>query len=147
MKVTILRGISGAGKSTWIKKNAPNAFVVSADLFFMVDGEYKYDINKLEDAHRHTFKTFLEALADKKEWIIVDNTNVHAWEYSPYVLAAGAYGYDVELLTFECSADVALSRKQLVAEDKLRSIAEIFVRETERMPRKFKGINKTLPCA
>jgi predicted kinase len=146
MKVTILRGISGSGKTTWAKTHAPNATIVSTDDFYIVDGVYTYDANKIEENHRKAFRLHLDSLAAGKEWIVVDNTNVHAWEYSPYVLAAGAYGYEVELLTFVCSAEVSLSRKQLVAEDKLRNIAEIFVRETERMPRKFKGINKMIQC-
>lgn len=146
MKVTILRGISGSGKTTWVKKNAPNATIVSTDNFFIVDGVYTYDINKLEENHRKAFRFFLDSLAAGKEWIVVDNTNVHSWEYAPYVSAAGAYNYDIEILTFECTAEISLSRKQLVAEDKLRNIAEIFVRETERMPRRFKGMNTLLPC-
>lgn len=146
MKVTILRGISGSGKTTWAKKNAPDATIVSTDNFYVVDGVYTYDINKLEENHRKAFRLHLDSLAAGKEWIVVDNTNVHAWEYSPYVLAAGAYGYEVELLTFECSVEVSMSRKQLVAEDKLRNISETFIRETERMPRKFKGINKIIKC-
>lgn len=146
MKVTILRGISGSGKTTWTKKNAPDATIVSTDNFFIVDGVSVYDASKLEENHRKAFRLFLDSLAASKEWIIVDNTNVNAWEYSPYVLAAGAYDYDIEILTFECSADVAWSRKQLLSEEKLRNIAETFVRETDRMPRKFKGINKTIKC-
>ena len=146
MKVTILRGISGSGKTTWAKTHASNATIVSTDDFYVIDGVYTYDASKIEENHRKAFRLFIDSLSAGKEWIVVDNTNVNAWEYSPYVLAAGAYGYDAEILTLECSADVALSRKQLVAEDKVRNIAENFVRETERMPRKFKGINKMIQC-
>ncbi|USN52670.1 MAG: ATP-binding protein [Candidatus Nomurabacteria bacterium] len=147
MKVTILRGISGSGKTTWTKSNAQDATIISTDDFFIVDGVYTFDITKLEENHRKAFRLYLDSLVAGKEWIVVDNTNVQAWEYSPYVLAAGAYGYDVELLTFECSADLAWSRKQLLTEEKLRIIAEMFKRETEKMPRIFKNINRTIICS
>ena len=38
------------------------------------------------------------------------NTNISAYEISPYYLAAEAYGYDVKILKFPCSVEVAKER-------------------------------------
>lgn len=142
MKVTVLRGISGAGKSTWVKTHAADAAVVSADHFFHVDGEYRFDPSKLQENHAKCFRAFVEALFAKAPHIIVDNTNIEAWEYSPYVIAAEALGYQVELLTLECSVDISLSRKKMVEPKSLERMHASLTRETEHMPKRFQRIHR-----
>jgi predicted kinase len=144
MKVTILRGISGAGKTTWVKANAKEAVVVSADHFFLVDGEYRFDANKLQEAHVACFRRFMEAVLKKEPWIVVDNTNVSAWESAPYVLAGESYGYTVELLTLACTVEVSLSRKQQLAPESLRRMHDRVLRETASMPPRFKSIHRII---
>ena len=144
MKVTVLRGISGSGKTTWTKAHESKAHIVSADFYFMRDGVYTFDPQKLEENHAKCFRAFMEALLKSEEWIIVDNTNICAWEYSPYVLAAEAYGYAVELVTFECSVEVSLSRKDAVPPEKLRATSQRLEEEARRMPRRFKGIHRVI---
>lgn len=111
MKVIILRGGSGAGKSTWIKNNHPDAIIVSADDFFMVDGEYLFDPAKLGEAHASCLRNFTSLCMDVKlaedsldgvgEYpLIVDNTNTSLAEFAGYVSVASAFGHDVEISTF-----------------------------------------------
>jgi len=111
MKVKILRGISGAGKSTYTRAHYPNAYVVSADLFFIdPQGNYNFDASKLGEAHASCFKNYIKALIDGQDLIVVDNTNTTAWECSPYVAGACAYGYEYEIITLECDPDIAANR-------------------------------------
>ena len=44
-EVIVMQGVSGSGKSTYIKNNLPNATVVSADHFFVnaVTGVYEFN--------------------------------------------------------------------------------------------------------
>ena len=144
MRITVLRGISGAGKSTWAARHAHEALVVSTDAFFLVRGEYRFDPRKLQENHGRCFRAFMEGILRAKPWIIVDNTNVQAWEYAPYVLAGQAYGYEVELLTFPCSVETSLARKQLVPAEDLRHIHARFEQETREMPRRFRGIHRLM---
>ena len=46
-KVIIMRGPSGSGKSTYIQKHFPDAYVCSADHFFIKNGEYVFEPAKI----------------------------------------------------------------------------------------------------
>lgn len=109
--VTVLRGISGSGKSTFTKKNHPNAVVCSADNFFIdKEGNYNFDPRKLSEAHRYCMSTFLTALEEGKEDVVVDNTNIRLWEASPYISVAAAKGYTVKVVRFNVPAKLAAFR-------------------------------------
>jgi predicted kinase len=144
MKVTILRGISGSGKSTWAKEHGEEALVVSADVFFLQDGTYQFDPSRLQEVHINCFRRFMEAIFTSVPWVIVDNTNISAWEYSPYVLAAQAYGYEVEILTFNCSVELSRSRKNLVPLPSLHRTCERCNQETLTMPSRFKPLHRVV---
>ncbi len=106
-----MRGVSGCGKSTYVAREFPEAFVVSADHFFELDeGEYAFDPNKLDEAHQDCFRRFHEAIDREEPLIVVDNTNITRAEVSPYRLAAAAAGYDVQIITLLCDPKVAAAR-------------------------------------
>ncbi len=146
MRLTILRGISGSGKSTWAQRHAHEAVVVSTDAYFVdADGIYRFDANKLQDHHRRCFREALEAMLAHEPWIIVDNTNLCAWEFSPYVLAGEALGYTVEILSIPCTLACSTARKAWLQEDQLaRSLAR-FEEETRRLPSRFRPLHHLLP--
>jgi len=64
--VIILSGVSGSGKSSYIKNymsDNPNVgvYVVSADHSFLgKDGTYKFDPSKLTKAHAQFFRHYIE---------------------------------------------------------------------------------------
>lgn len=143
MRATVLRGISGSGKTTWAEQQA-DAKIFSTDAYFVVDGEIRYDASKLGEYHGRNLRAFIEALQRQEAHVIADNTNINAWEYSPYVQAAQAFGYEVELMTFDCSVETSLARKQLVDAEKLRFIHDNFLRQTATMPRYFKAMHRVI---
>lgn len=103
-KVIILSGVSGAGKSSFVPSDVTGeAEVVSADHFFLVKGEYRFDPSKLADAHAECFRRYISALIAGvtlgRNAVIVDNTNTTAVEIAPYVLGAQAYGYSPKIIT------------------------------------------------
>lgn len=103
MQIIITRGGSGAGKSTWAKNNHPEAAIVSSDLFFMVNGEYRFDHLKLGEAHAQCLRTFIELCQSKEpghQTLIVDNTNTTVSEFGPYAQVGLVYGHSVQILTF-----------------------------------------------
>lgn len=108
-KVTILRGVSGSGKSTYAATNYPGALVVSADSFFaFVDG-YKFDPTKLSEAHGLCLRGFVDA-AQRGRNVVVDNTNITVEEIAPYYAIAEAYGREVEIVTFDVPISIAHAR-------------------------------------
>lgn len=120
-KVYIMQGIPGSGKSTLALKMMGQAadvgaavLKVSADDYFYEGSEYKFDASKLGEAHAQCLHNFVEWVRypPKSEvcLALVDNTNIHLWEMSPYVAVAAAYGWSVEVHTTMCPVEMALAR-------------------------------------
>lgn len=115
MSVIILRGVSGAGKSTYISKREDvNTTIVSADFFFidLDTKEYKFDGSKLPQAHAACLRDFINACdsSGNEQKIYVDNTNTTVAELAPYVAIAAAYGHDCEIVTVRADTVAAAER-------------------------------------
>lgn len=111
MKVIILSGIPGAGKSTYAERRYPDAYVVSADSYFMVDGEYRFDPAGLPAAHGACLRDFTRALqAHEHATLVVDNTNISVAEIAPYAALALAYGADLRIVTVNADPENAWAR-------------------------------------
>lgn len=96
MKVVIMRGLPGSGKSTYIKEHFPDALVVSADAWFNNNGGF--DVTKLGTAHADCFQKFRNAVEEEVPLIVVDNTNVLRKEFRRYEDTAENCCYDVEFI-------------------------------------------------
>ena len=100
----LLRGITGAGKSTLAKQLGCTHF--ETDTFFMVDGEYKFDPSKLRDAHKwcqdevHN-AMILNVTTGEHSDIVVSNTFTQEWEMDEYVKLAEKYDYMVFTIIVE----------------------------------------------
>ena len=115
MKVVILRGGSGAGKSTWIRKNFPSELttIYSADNFFMEgDGKYNFDPSKLAEAHNRCLINFIKPItgANCAGIAIVDNTNTEIAEIAPFAEVALAFGHELQIITFAYDPVAAFKR-------------------------------------
>jgi len=97
----IMRGLPGSGKSFLVKQiklKYPQSVSVSADDYFMVDGQYKFQAKLLKEAHEFSQSTCEYHCRENKSVIIVDNTNVKRWEMSNYLVLAEKYRYTVVLV-------------------------------------------------
>lgn len=112
--VVIMRGISGSGKSTYVRKNFPDAAVCSADDYFIKaqTGEYQFDATKLKEAHEQCFGNFKRGLERQEQLIVVDNTNTRLWEFERYFNSAYAAGYDIKIIRMSCPSSVAAVRNE-----------------------------------
>lgn len=121
----ILSGVSGAGKSTWIRNQpwAKNTDIHSADDFFVQEnGSYRFDFTLLSQAHDACLLKFLREIRNgwhaKEKGMpldgmpveVVDNTNLTSEEIAPYYLLAKAHGYEVTLVNLLVDAKLAAKR-------------------------------------
>lgn len=127
-KLKILRGISGSGKSTYTRKNFPDAVVCSADDYFKLGtGSYVFNVAELGDAHLYCWSKCHDALVAGTELVVVDNTNTQLWEMSPYVQMGKGLGYEVEIIRMDTPPHVAAARNvHGVPADKVRAMADRF---------------------
>lgn len=118
MRVVLMSGIAGAGKSTYVKgllTKHPSAVVCSADSYFTdSDGHYHFDPAKLGEAHKSCMRRYAGALMYRAgspvEVVIVDNTNTTSLELAPYVGLANAFSIPVYLVTVKCDPETAFKR-------------------------------------
>uniref|UniRef100_A0A8C2AXK8 NEDD4 binding protein 2-like 2 n=1 Tax=Cyprinus carpio TaxID=7962 RepID=A0A8C2AXK8_CYPCA len=97
----LLRGVPGSGKSTLAREllsTGPNGVILSTDDYFFQDNRYVYDSALLGDAHDWNQKRAEQAMSEGRSPVIIDNTNVKAWEMKPYVQMALDNGYRVDFL-------------------------------------------------
>ncbi|KFZ51349.1 NEDD4-binding protein 2-like 1, partial [Antrostomus carolinensis] len=78
-----------------LKRDYPSAVVLSTDDFFTENGVYLFEPDFLEDAHKWNQKRARKAMKNGKSPVIIDNTNIHAWEMKPYVMMARENRYEV----------------------------------------------------
>ena len=126
--VTILRGISGAGKSTYTAKHFSDAVVCSADHYFGRDGSYKFDPTKLGKAHNWCFEVFEAACASGRLSIVLDNTNTMLKEFKRYIDVAKTRGYKVNVIRLVVDPKVAAKRNvHGVPAEKVQQMQDRFV--------------------
>ena len=63
----------------------------------MVNGNYNFDVKKLGEAHKWNQERAFVAMDAGKTPIVIDNTNLQAWEPKAYVLKAVDSGYTVKV--------------------------------------------------
>lgn len=119
MRVVLMRGISGSGKSDFVSQiKTKYSMVCSANNFFSQKGSYRFDATKLGEAHASCVRKFAETLYEGGnkslihfcDLLIVDNTNTTALELAPYISLSLAYGCVPEIHTIKCEAEVAHRR-------------------------------------
>ena len=105
----IVRGLPGAGKSTFANYMWSSFVICEADKYFTdkETGEYRFDPSKIKDAHawcQEEVKTRMEDNQVNPQYyseIIVSNTSTQEWEMEPYFKLAEKYGYTVFSLIVE----------------------------------------------
>ena len=97
----LVRGVSGAGKST-IAPMFKNAVLVSTDDFFLDEyGEYVFDANSLVINHQFCQLAVRMMMQDDEELIVVHNTFTADWEMDAYFDLAREHGYAVHTIIVE----------------------------------------------
>lgn len=99
--VIILKGASGAGKST-VAELFPDPFICCADDYHYNDNdEYVFDVNNIKKAHAYCRDRFDMAIQEEKENIVIANTNTSPKEWEYYETKGKDYGYRIFHLVIE----------------------------------------------
>ncbi|XP_063096716.1 NEDD4-binding protein 2 isoform X2 [Cavia porcellus] len=96
--LVLLRGLPGSGKSflaRTLQQDNPTGIILSTDDYFYINGQYQFDVKYLEEAHEWNHNRAKEAFEKKISPIIIDNTNLQAWEMKPYVILSQKHKYKV----------------------------------------------------
>lgn len=101
----LVRGIPGSGKSTFAKHISKNGIIFEADMFFLDNGEYKFDISKIHLAHRWCFKNVEKALESGCEEVIVSNTFVKESQLNRYIKLGKKYNCIITSIIVETRHD------------------------------------------
>jgi len=98
----VMRGPSGSGKSSYANDTWPGCTRCSADDYFYntKTDQYEFDPTKLGQAHQWCLNKVLNALLAGDKYVVLDNTNIHKWEYENYELIAEMLDYRVEFHEF-----------------------------------------------
>ena len=100
--VIIVRGTSGAGKSTFAQLISEPKVVCTADDYFEKDGEYNFDAEKSGEAHGACIRKFEDALSNPNvKNIVVANTNTKSEHFEPYEQKAQEAGVRVVYVILE----------------------------------------------
>ena len=100
-QIILVRGLPGSGKSTLAKTLATGGYHFEADMFFMKDGEYKFEPELIGMAHDWCRNQVQQSMAINLNLIIVSNTFTMEWEMMPYFALAKQYGYMVHTIIVE----------------------------------------------
>lgn len=95
-QLIIIRGLPGSGKSTLAKKLAKSTGIIhSVDDYFMKDGIYKFEEDKLSEYHDLNLYAAIDSMEKGISPIIIDNTNLLSVHLIPYVFEARFYDYKI----------------------------------------------------
>lgn len=127
----LIRGLPGAGKSTFAHFVWNDYAICEADKYFVNEnGEYKFDATKLKEAHAWCKKEVEIRMMDNAlneqyyPEIVVSNTFTQEWEMEDYFKLAEKYGYRV----FSIIVENRHGNKNVhgVPEEKLKQMRERF---------------------
>ncbi|EJB33921.1 AAA family ATPase [Helicobacter pylori] len=111
--VIINRAIPGGGKTSLTKQIEELAkslgrsiSVHSTDEYFIqIDEEgirrYVFDKKKLNEYHQNNQEAFKQALENRIDIVVCDNTNFESWQSKPYTDMAREFGYKILLIDFK----------------------------------------------
>ena len=96
MTVTFVRGASGSGKSTFVKRNFKNIFHLENDYFFYKDGKYEWNGKLIPNAIKWVENSLRVALANGMD-VVISNTFVLKSHLDPLVNLAKSRGAKVDI--------------------------------------------------
>lgn len=161
--VLIMRGPSGSGKSYFVDEFLKHhgmprpegdfirPEVCSTDHYFWMpqpDDEPKYifDPSKLGKAHSTCLKKYLGQLKMRQPIIVVDNTNVHWWEFQNYVWALSLLSDEYQLIVVSCHPTTVVEMQEFAGRQEHGVDSTIVAKQTIEFE-DFKSFREHMPMS
>lgn len=119
MRVIIMSGISGSGKTHYVEQNFSTSIVCSIDRYLYTSGSYQWNVGAVHKASGKCLRRFMveimhsltrENVGEYLPPIVIDNTNTSVIAIAPYFAIAQAYDARIEIVTLLCDPGVAHRR-------------------------------------
>ena len=139
-ELIIMRGIPGSGKSTKAKSLMGKGAIHSTDDVISASGDYKKffadmvaanDFSRIGNMHKQNLQNAIQSMESGVTPVIIDNTNIRAFEPKAYIQKALELGYDdnnikiVDIGTGGASAEeLALRNTHGVPLEKIKSMID-----------------------
>ena len=125
MRIVVLAGLPGSGKSTWLTQTGSGGLSSDAVRRLLADDETDQTI------HTQVFQTIRylleQRLAIGRPFTYIDATNLTPEERRPYIEIARAHGCEIEAVFFDVPLEVCLERnaqrRRVVPVDALEKMA------------------------
>lgn len=117
-KLLILNGVMGSGKSTFIKENHLEDFVISSDELRIKMAGFDMSENGLVISQKKdrqvwaVLYTILETRMEMGLFTVVDAMHLRTKDFKKYKELADLYGYEIYVKRFEVSLDELLQRNE-----------------------------------
>lgn len=105
-KLILVRGLPGSGKSTIARDMLQIGWAhahFEADMYFMKNGKYEFDANRVRYAHEWCFEVTRHHLLSYGETVVVSNTFTQKWEAARYIEMAKENKIQLDIIT--CHGD------------------------------------------
>uniref|UniRef100_F1KV99 NEDD4-binding protein n=1 Tax=Ascaris suum TaxID=6253 RepID=F1KV99_ASCSU len=129
----LMRGVPGSGKSYLAREllAGTNGVVHSTDNYFVENGVYTFDANKLQEFHLRNLKEAKNAMSNGIKPIIIDNTNIYARHMQAYITQAVKFLYEVYFVEPQTewkmkAAECARRNTHSIAVEKISYLLETF---------------------
>ena len=132
-QLILIRGIPGSGKSTLAKQlkfalGSQITIHLEADMYFMKDGVYEFDVDKLHAAHQWCQRETDNALFYKQD-VIVSNTFTTIKELKPYFEIAKSHS----IIPIMYTCNNRFQNVHNVPEENLQRMRDRFVHDISQL--------------